>query len=120
MDMNENEKTEGVSDAKSAYAQAKERISGKIASDPIMIRNSYKFDLSLVRRSDPDDKLIGISANSVEKEIPLLKVLLVTAAAAAGIFAVGKLYELGFNVKYKKRFGGAKTCKPKNKETYKA
>ena len=105
----DNENAAGsVSGVKKTYDAAKEKIGSRIASDPIMLRSSYKFDVALVRRSDPDDTLIDINANSVEKEIPLLKVLLVTAAAAAGIIAVGKLYDLGFNVRYKKRFGSPK------------
>ena len=105
----ENEKISGAASGVSKrYGEAKEKIGSRIASDPIMIRSSYKFDLSLIRRSDPDDKLIGINANSVEKEVSLLKVLITVAAAAAGVFALGKMYDLGFFVRYKKRFGSSK------------
>lgn len=94
--------------AKRAYETARTKVSEKIASDPIMLRSSYKFDVALVRRSNPDDKLIDINANSIEKDIPLLKVVIAAAATAAGIFAVSRLYDLCFNVRYKKRFGSAK------------
>ena len=94
--------------ARDMYETARSKVTEKIASDPVMLRSSYKFDIALVRRSNPEDKFIDINANSLEKDIPLLKAVITVAAVAAGIFAVTKLYDLGFKVKYKKRFGSVK------------
>ncbi|NLZ37884.1 MAG: hypothetical protein GX897_10515 [Clostridiales bacterium] len=89
---------------KTGYENFKNAFNEKVESDQLMLRNSYKFDLALVRRNNPDDKIIAFYANSEEKELPLLKVAAIAASISLAILLWIKIGELVFNIRYKNRF----------------
>jgi hypothetical protein len=89
---------------KSGYENLKNTFNEKVAADQLMIRNSYKFDLALVRRNNPDDQIFAVYANSEEKEMPLLKVAAIIASISLAALLWIKIGELLFNIRYKYRF----------------